>query len=110
MLKRHDLRQPRVSELLEFRSEPPAEIGLGVGILRSAGDVGELMGIGAEIVELLRGPLAEGLVVEPLPSRIVTMPNHPGLGRTGVHIGEGGVGVVLEPQRLCWPGADGPVG
>jgi hypothetical protein len=110
MLEGHDFRQPRVTKLLEFRQQPAAEIRLRVCIFRSAGHIRELMGIGAEVVEFLRGPLCKRVVVEPLPRGIVTMTNHPGLGGTGVHIGEGSVGVAFDRKRLCWSGTDGPVG
>ena len=80
------------------------------GMGRVGGKVSHLIGVGAQVVEFLGGPLAEGVVVVPGPLLHAKLADQPGLGRAVIHVGEGHEGVALHVRgggQIALPGEGG---
>ena len=65
---------------------------------------------GAQVVEFLGGPLAEGVVVVPGPLLHAKLADQPGLGRAVIHVGKGHERVALHVRgggQIALPGEGG---
>lgn len=68
----------------------------GLGVCRIGGDILQVVGIFAEIIEFLGGSFLEAEPPMHLPSGIFAVGDHPCLGWAGVDVCEGGEGVILQ--------------
>ena len=67
------------------------------------GEIDELGGVFAEIVEFFGGAFGEGEIVEFLPLGLTAVEDEPCFGGAGVHVCEGDVGVRGEAGTIQVP-------